>query len=52
MWLIIQVWSTSKPKLNCQDLPNQVRFMMKIGQDNELIDHISVLYTENDTELS
>lgn len=46
------VWSTSKPKLNYQDLFDQVRSMMKTRQDNNMIDHTGAVYIEYDTELS
>ena len=41
-----------KLKLNCQDLSNRVQFVMKTRQNNDLIDHPSAFYVENDTELS
>ena len=37
--------------MNCQDLSNHVWFVMKIRQYNDVIDHTSVIYAKNDTEL-
>ena len=41
-----------KLKLNCQDLSNQVRSMMKTRHDNNVTNHIGAVNTENETELS
>ena len=50
--LIIQVQSTSKMKLSYRDRSNRVRSMIKTKQDNDVIDHIDVVYTKNETEYS
>ena len=50
MWLIIQVRSTSKLKLNYRDLFDQ-ESVMKTTQDNKMIDRIGTVYVENETEL-
>ena len=42
----------SKPKLNCRDLFDQVGPMMKTRQDNDVTNHIGVVYAKNDTKLS
>ena len=42
----------SKLKLSCHDLSDQVRFVMKIRQDDNLTDCTSAFYAENDTKLS
>ena len=39
--------STSKRKLNCHDRLDQVPIVMK---DNDVTDHIDVVYTKNKTE--
>lgn len=51
-WPNVQVWSTSKPKLNCQDLSDQVWSVMKTRQDIDVTDHIDVVYIKNEIELS
>ena len=48
----LYVWSTMKPKLNCWDLYDWVRSMMRIKQDNDMSDPTSVVYAENKTNLS
>lgn len=42
----------SKLKLNCQDLFDQVRPVMKTMQDNKMIDHTGAIYIEYDNKLS
>ena len=37
--------------MNCWDLFDRVWFVMKIRQYNDVTDHTSVVYAENDTEL-
>ena len=51
-WSIIQVCSMPKMILNCQDLSDQERFVMKNKQDNNMIDRTYVVYAKNDSELS
>ena len=51
-WLIVQVQSTSKTKLNYQDLFDQVLSMTKTRQDNDMMDCIDVVYTKIETKLS
>lgn len=40
-----------KSKLNCLELFDQVQFVMKTRQDNNVTDWTSALYTVSDTEL-
>ena len=47
-----KVYFTSKLKLNYRDLYDLVRSMMKTKQDNDVTDHIGVVYAENETKLS
>ena len=37
--------------VNCRDGLNRVQSLMKARQDNDVIDHTSTVYLENDTEL-
>lgn len=41
-----------KSKLNCHDQSDRMRSIMKDKQDNDVIDHIGVIFVEYDTELS
>lgn len=50
MWPIIKVWSTSKTKLSFRDWLNLMRFVIKSSQDNNMINHIGLVYTETETE--
>ena len=43
--------SMLKTKLRCHDRSNQVQFMTKTKQDNDVIDCISLIYVETKTEL-
>lgn len=43
--------SMLKSKLNCLELFDQVQFVMKIRQDNNVTDWTSALYTVSDIEL-
>ena len=43
--------SMLKSKLNCLELFDQVQFVMKTRQDNDVNDWTSASYTVNDTEL-
>lgn len=52
MWSILYVLSTSKPKLNCWDLSNQVQFIKKTKIDNDITDRTNVVYVEYKTKLS
>ena len=38
-----------KSKLNYWDLSNQVQFVMKTRQNNDLTNHAGAFYVENDT---
>ena len=38
--------------LNCQDWSDNVWFMTKMRQDNDVTDHTGLLYVENEIELS
>lgn len=51
MQLIIHVWSTSKVKLNYRDLLDLVLTVTKTNQDNDVIDCIGAVCTENEIEL-
>ena len=50
-WLVIQVRSTPKTKLDYHDLFDRIRFMMMTKQDNNVTDGISVVYDENEIGL-
>ena len=41
-----------KTKLNNHDRSNRVPTVMKTKEDNNVIDHIGLVYIGNDTELS
>ena len=43
------MWPMLKLKLSYCDLSDQVWFMMKCEQGNNLTDHIGVVYTGNET---
>ena len=49
---MVQMWSTIKMKLNCHDRLDQVRFVTKTRQENDVTNCISLLYTETKTKLS
>ena len=51
LWLIIQIWSTLKKKLSCRNQSNWVWSVIKIKQDNDVINHIGLVYVKNDIEL-
>lgn len=38
--------------LNCHNLSDQVRFVKKTKQDNDMINRISAVYVKNETKLS
>ena len=40
-----------KSKLNYQDLFDQVQFVMKTRQDNDVTDGTGTMYTKNETKL-
>ena len=42
----------AKTKLNCRDLSNVVRLVMKTKQDNDVPNGTDVIYDENETQLS
>ena len=42
----------AKMKLNCRDLSNVVRLVMKTKQDNDVPNGTDVIYDENETQLS
>ena len=50
-WLIVHVQFTLKMILSYRDCSNQVQFVTKTRQDNDVIDYISVIYVEIETEL-
>lgn len=52
MWLIVQVRSTPKLELNCDDRLDKMRSIMETKQDNNVIDHIGVVYAEKGIQLS
>ena len=41
-----------KSKLNYRGLFDQVRFVMKTKQDNDMTDHVGAIYAKNDNEQS
>ena len=41
-----------KMKLSCCDRSDQVQSKKKTRQDNDMINHIGLVYAENDIELS
>ena len=51
MWLIVQMQSTLKMKLNYHDWSDHVQSMMKTKQDNDMTDHIGLVYAKIKTEL-
>lgn len=51
MWPIVQVRYMSKTILKYHDWSDQVQFMTKTKEDNDMIDHIGVVYVENDDKL-
>ena len=46
MWLIVQVCSMPRTKLNCYDQSNEVRSMMKTRHDNNVTDCIGSVYAK------
>lgn len=52
MSLIVKARSTVKSELNCHDQSNRMWFISKRRQDNDMIDHIIVIFVEYDAELS
>ena len=44
--------STPKTKLSCHDQSDRVRYVMKTSKDNDIIEHIGLVYTETETGLS
>ena len=51
MWMIVQMQSTLKRKLRCNDQSDWVRCMKKTKEDNDMIDRIDLVYVEIETEL-
>ena len=51
-WLIVQVWSMLKSKLNSYDQSSKLRSIKKTKQDNDVTDHKGVISIEYDIELS
>lgn len=47
--MIVQVQSVPKMKLSFNDQSDQVRFIIKAKQDNNMTNIIGIVYTENDT---
>ena len=45
------MWSMSKTKLSCLDQSDLVQSMTKTKQDNDVTNHINVIYAENETKL-
>ena len=52
MWLIVQMRSMLKTKLSCRNLTNHIQSMMKTEQDNDVTNHIGLVYVETKTKLS
>ena len=50
MWLSMQMQSMPKMKLSYYARLNCVRFVTKTRQDNDVIDHISVVYAKIEIE--
>ena len=44
--------SIPKIKLSCHDRLNQIRFVTKTIQDNNVTNHIGLVYAETEIELS
>ena len=42
----------AKTKLNCHDQSDRVRYMMKTSKDNDVTEHIGLVYTKTEIELS
>lgn len=42
--------STPKTKLSCYDQSNRVLSVMKISKDNDMTEHIGIVYVEIETE--
>ena len=51
-WLIVQLLSLSKMILNYRDLLDRLQSMINTRHDNNMTNHIGVIYVRNDTELS
>lgn len=51
-WLIIEVHSMSKTKLNFHDISNRLQSMTKIRHDNDMTNYIGIVYPKIETELS
>ena len=51
-WSIIYVRSTLKTKLSFCDWSDQVLFVIKTSQDNNVTDRIGLVYTKSETEIS
>ena len=50
-WLIIQVWSMPKTELSFCDLFDWVLSEMKTRHNNDIIECLGGIYTENNIEL-
>lgn len=50
-WLIVQVWYTPKLELNYHDWLDNMRYITKTWQDNDVIDCKGVISREYDTKL-
>ena len=48
----MQIWSTSKTKLNYRDQLDRVQFVTNTRQDKDMIGCIGLVYVANLTELS
>ena len=51
MWPIVHERCTSKTKLSCHDKSYQVWYRTKTKHDNNMTDHIGLVYVENKIEL-
>ena len=49
MWLIVQVWFSSKSKLNYLDQSDRMQSIMKIRLGNDMINHTGVVYDQKET---
>ena len=50
-WSIVQIWFTSKRKLNYRDRPDQVRFLTKARQNNDVTDRTREVYSKIENKL-
>ena len=49
---MVRVWCMPKMKLSCHDRSDRVRSMIKTRQDSDVTDHIGLVYSKIEIELS